>query len=262
VTSRVGGRHSARAAWSALTACLRTALGFVLGLIVRSWLATLNVAVHVADERALAAPEPLVLAFWHGQQMALCRWPRRKQTLVMVSWSRDGDLQAGVMRALGLAVVRGSSSRGGGAALRRVIRALGESACDAAFAVDGPRGPRGRAKSGAAEAARLARARLVPMAVAVERARVVRRAWDRFEVPLPFSRIQIVLGAPLDVERARHEPEWVDRSIDAARREAVQRLTRSAKSPALVLVAPESSAENGEQATMYENVRSRARLRP
>lgn len=226
---------------------IRTALGFALGLVVRVWLATLKVKVHVADERLLDASEPLVLAFWHGQQMALCRWPRRQRTLVMVSWSRDGDLQAGVMGALGLAVVRGSSSRGGGGALRRVIRALEARSGDAAFAVDGPRGPRGRAKRGAGEAARLACARLVPMAAAVQRLRVIRRAWDQFEVPLPFSRVQIVLGAPLDPELVRREPGLLDRALEALRREAAQRLSFRGATSSATLAAVETSIVHGEQ---------------
>lgn len=236
-----------------MAARVRAALGFAVGLVVRAWLATLNVAVHVADERVLGASEPLVLAFWHGQQMALCRWRRRRRTFVMVSWSKDGDLQSGVMRALGLSVVRGSSSRGGGHALRRVVRVLRAQAGDAAFAADGPRGPRARAKLGAAEAARLARARLVPMAAAVRRLRVLRRAWDQFEVPLPFSRVQIVIGAPLDAERARREPELLDECIEAARREAEKRLARTVADPASVLAAPETSAPGGDNVRKCEN---------
>ena len=66
------------------------------------------------------------------------------------------------MRAQGLGVVRGSSSRGG-ASCAQAACARTDGPLDAAFAVDGPRGPRGRAKPGVALAARLARARLVPM---------------------------------------------------------------------------------------------------
>ncbi len=207
---------------------MRALLGVVLGLLVRLWVWTLRVTVDAAAD--LSDSSPLVLAFWHGEQMLLLGWPRRRRTQVMVSWSRDGALQAGVMRAQGLVVVRGSSSRGGTAALRRLARGL-SSAHDAAFAVDGPRGPLHRAKPGAALAAELGRGRLVPMGAAVSSYRVLGSTWDRFRIPLPFSRVQVVLGAPLDAAQARQQPELLDRAIDKASRRA-QALLEGVPAPA------------------------------
>jgi hypothetical protein len=198
---------------------MRTLLGLVLGLVVRLWVWTLRVVVETAPGLDLTDGAPLVLAFWHGEQMLLLGWPRRRRTLVMVSWSRDGALQSGVMRAQGLRVVRGSSSRGGAAALRRLSRAL-SAPLDAAFAVDGPRGPRRRAKPGAALAARLCHGRLVPMGAAVSASHVLGRTWDRFRIPLPFSRVQVVLGAPVDPALAAERPELVDHGIEQACRRA------------------------------------------
>jgi len=198
---------------------MRTLLGFVLGLLVRLWVWTLRVVVEAAPGLDLTDDVPLVLAFWHGEQMLLLGWPRRRRTLVMVSWSRDGALQSGVLGAQGLRVVRGSSSRGGAAALRRLSRAL-SAPLDAAFAVDGPRGPRHRSKPGAALAARLCRGRLVPMGAAASASRVLGRTWDRFRIPLPFSRVQVVLGAPVDPVLAAERPEVVDQGIEQACRRA------------------------------------------
>ncbi len=83
---------------------------------------------------------------------------------------------------------------------------------DAAFAVEGPRGPRGVVKGGAVFAARAAGAVLVPMAGAVRRGVVLRRAWDRFAIAWPFTRVDVTLGRPIDpavVEDARAEVETV-----------------------------------------------------
>lgn len=198
---------------------MRALLGLVLGLVVRLWVWTLRVTVEAAPGLDLSDGTPLVLAFWHGEQMLLLGWPRRRRTLVMVSWSLDGALQAGVMRAQGLRVVRGSSSRGGAAALRRLAREL-SGPLDAAFAVDGPRGPLHSAKPGAALAARLGRGRLVPMGAAVSASRVLRRSWDRFRIPMPLSRVQVVLGPPVDATLALEHPELVDRAIERACRRA------------------------------------------
>jgi len=38
---------------------------------------------------------------------------------------------------------------------------------------------------------------LVPIGSAIVRGHVIHRAWDRFAVPWPFTRVAVVLGAPL-----------------------------------------------------------------
>lgn len=174
---------------------VRGVLGALLGAFVRLWVLTLRVTVEWRVENHRAAPGR-VLAFFHGHQMALLGAEKRRGTAVLVSRSADGDVQAGVMRAFGFFVVRGSSSRGGTRGLRAVVRQLVADR-DAAFAVDGPRGPFGVAKAGAVLAARATGAPLLPVASAARSAWVLERAWDRFEIPLPFSRVAIVVGEAL-----------------------------------------------------------------
>lgn len=169
---------------------LRRVLGAWLGFLVRVWARTWR--VHWID--ALPS-ERAVYAFWHGQQMALVAARRGTPLTTLVSLSRDGELQASVMRRLGLQVVRGSSSSGGARGLRGMIRAV-RAGSDAAFAVDGPRGPVHRAKRGVLVVAERARARIVPLASAARRTWVLQGAWDRFEIPLPFTTITIAVGAP------------------------------------------------------------------
>lgn len=197
-----------------LRASALAAAGVLLGVVVRVWVATLR--VRVLADAALDAERrrPWVLVFFHGKQMALLAWPRRRKTSVMVSLSRDGALQAGVMRLQGLLVVRGSTSRGGAAALAAVVRRIRSDAHDAAFAVDGPRGPYGHVHDGALAAARLANAVLVPLGSSMARGHVFRRAWDRFELPWPFSRVVVTLGAPL--EPSDHASPSIRRAIEAA----------------------------------------------
>jgi lysophospholipid acyltransferase (LPLAT)-like uncharacterized protein len=171
----------------------RRVLGTLLGFLVRLWVWTLRVTVTGEGAALLSAREPLVIAFLHGQQMALLG-ARRAGAAVIVSHSADGDVQAGVMAALGFVVVRGSSSRGGARALAAVTKRL-RAGNDAVFAVDGPRGPAGVPKPGAAMAAVATGARLLPVAAAARGRIVLRRSWDAFEIPLPFTRVAIVVGA-------------------------------------------------------------------
>lgn len=178
----------------------RIALGVLLGFIARLWLATLRVRVEVSPSLAKAEIDarPWVLAFLHGEQWPLLAWKRRRRTTVMVSLSADGAMQARALGRLGFDVVRGSSSRRGARGLAAIVRRLRAGAVDAAFAVDGPRGPYGVAKPGALVAAARSGAVVVPMGAAVRRGRILSRAWDRFVLAWPFSEVAVVLGDPLD----------------------------------------------------------------
>jgi hypothetical protein len=131
------------------------------------------------------------------------------------------------MAALGIQVARGSSSRAGATGLRALLRRL-RAGADGAFAADGPRGPLGRAKPGAALAAKRAGACLIPLASAAAQKLVLRRAWDHFEIPLPFTSVVIVAGSPVDAPRALREPALLERAIDACRQRAEAESERSA----------------------------------
>ncbi|MEP7122911.1 MAG: DUF374 domain-containing protein [Byssovorax sp.] len=221
---------------------LRRALGVLIGLTARAWLATLRLTLLLDPglDATSIATRPWSLAFWHGQQFALLRWRRRRITVALVSLSRDGEIQAAALPRVGMAIERGSSSRGGVSGLLAIVRRLRREGLDAAFAVDGPKGPRGVVRSesgsvGAALAARLAGGVVVPMASACGRARVLTRTWDRFELPLPFSRVVVALGAPLTPEQAT--PERLAIAINTARA-----LAEGALAQPRALAAPRSTA--------------------
>ncbi len=197
---------------------LRRALGILLALVIRPWVSTLRV-VFEDDAGAELGQARGVFAFFHGQQMALLRGVGRRHLLTLVSRSKDGELQTGVLGQLGFRIVRGSSSRGGASALRRLVLEL-RAGGDAAFAVDGPRGPFGVPKAGAAFAAAHSGVPLRPVASAPRRAIVLGRSWDRFEIPLPFSRVAIVVGPPFDPALATEYPGSLGAAIRRARARA------------------------------------------
>lgn len=178
-------------------------LGFLLGLVARLWVATLRVRVEVhpallTDE---AARVPWICCFFHGTQFALHSYRRRKKTAVMVSLSKDGTMQAHALGLLGLDVVRGSSSREGARGLAALVRKVRSGERDVAMAVDGPKGPYGIPKPGAAFLAERTGAWLVPMGSAMSRGKVFRRAWDRFGLPWPFTTVAVVVGEPVPAEK-------------------------------------------------------------
>jgi lysophospholipid acyltransferase (LPLAT)-like uncharacterized protein len=180
----------------------RAIVGTLLGLLVWLWVRTLRLRVIDRTGDATFDSAPWILAFWHGTQVPLLAWKRRRRTAVMVSWSRDGELSSRVMSRAGMHVVRGSSSRGGARGLVAMVRAVREHALDAAFAVDGPRGPLGTIHPGALACARHAKGVIVPIGSASRPSRVLTRAWDQMSLPLPFARAVVVVGPALPADIA------------------------------------------------------------
>ena len=134
-----------------------------------------------------------VLAFWHGEQLPMVAAHARRGFLGMASLSRDGELLARVIARLGYGLIRGSTSRGGRAALSESVAALREGRSPA-LAVDGPRGPHHRPHPGALIiAARTGR----PIVYGVVSASPALRlsSWDRFIIPLPLARVRIAYGS-------------------------------------------------------------------
>ncbi len=190
--------------WLGLAAFALWLVAWLLGRTLR-----LRVSGLERVERLRADGRPIVYCFWHGRQLALFRAnPERgpgRALAVLSSWSRDGELQARVCRRFGLRVVRGSSSRGGLASLLALSREL-RAGRVVGLAVDGPRGPAFEAKPGAAALARAAGAALVPVTTGARRRRELRRAWDRFQLPAPFTRVEVLFGEPLEVPRGAAGP--------------------------------------------------------
>lgn len=170
--------------------------------------------------------ERFILAFWHRHLLLMPYAYRGRRISVLVSRSRDGELIARTVARFGIAAARGSSSRGGVAGLRELLR-QGRQGYDLAFTPDGPRGPLGVVQPGVILAAAATGFPVQPIAIAASRARRL-RSWDRFLVPLPPATVHLVYGEPLSVAR-RAAPEAaaaeLKRRLDAA--EAVaERLAR------------------------------------
>lgn len=140
-----------------------------------------------------------ILAFWHRHLLLMPYAYRGRRISVLVSQSGDGELIARTVARLGIDSSRGSSSRGGIAGMRSLLRKAAEG-WDIAFTPDGPRGPASEVQPGVILAAASTGLPIVPVAVAATRAKRL-RSWDRFLVPLPLSTVHFVYGEPLAVAR-------------------------------------------------------------
>lgn len=160
------------------------------------------------------AGRPVIFILWHGRLVPLSYYHRSWNLVTLISASADGEYIARLVHRWGYDVVRGSSSRGGGPALRQLVRSVRDGR-SIAVTPDGPRGPRERIKPGVMTAAQLTGCALLPVSAGCGSAWWF-EGWDRFMVPRPFARIHIVYGEPIPVPRA----------ADAA---TVESLTRQAE---------------------------------
>lgn len=175
---------------------------------IRTLRATLRLRHHGDAElrRRERAGEHFILAFWHCHLLLMPYCYRGQRISVLSSVSRDGQRMARTLGHFGISTARGSSSRGGAAGLRELVKRAREGS-DIAFTPDGPRGPSGTVHPGVIAAAAMTGLPIIPVAYAATRQRRL-GSWDRLIVPLPGARVEFVYGAPLEVGRQDDVEPW------------------------------------------------------
>jgi lysophospholipid acyltransferase (LPLAT)-like uncharacterized protein len=190
------GRHSAM---------LGTLVGWTMKLIS----ATLRMEVRDLcgisrqTDGGQAMP-PVIYALWHSRFFCVPpAWNRLcygyRKTVALTSASKDGDMVAHAMAVFGLGAVRGSSSRRGVAALVGLKRSLQEG-LDICVTPDGPRGPRYEVQPGVIKLAESTGAPVIPVHVRFTSAWRL-KTWDRFVIPMPFSRVDVTFAEPIYLSR-------------------------------------------------------------
>jgi lysophospholipid acyltransferase (LPLAT)-like uncharacterized protein len=142
--------------------------------------------------------EHVIFTFWHEYIITvLPRWGHTPLT-VLCSQHRDGEWVNQTALSLGLNIVRGSTSRGGSAAIRQMKKNSKFSSL--AISPDGPRGPRRKMAIGPVYLASLLRMPVVPVGIGISNPYRL-KTWDKFAVPRPLSRVRLVFGPKIRVDR-------------------------------------------------------------
>ncbi len=170
----------------------------------------------------------VIFAFWHGRLLALSYTHRGRNIQVLASEHYDGDLMGRTIEWLGFGHLKGSSSRGAARAMRELASVL-KRGFDVGLAVDGPRGPMGVLQQGAVELSRLTGKAIVPLTSTASRRRLL-ESWDRFQLPLPFSRVTVAYGEPLLVgsSKSKQEREKAKEMLESMLNDMTSRLDRDA----------------------------------
>lgn len=176
----------------------QTLLGFLAWLLYKPLSITWRTRCEEPEamREALRKRRPIILAHWHGDELALLQLVRRYRLVTLASPSKDGRIMATLLKLLGARTCVGSSSRGGAGGLKGLLR-LAREGHNCSFAVDGPRGPIYKLKPGVLETSRVLECPIYYASVSCNRAFHLRRSWNQGFLPKPFARIEIVWRGPV-----------------------------------------------------------------
>jgi lysophospholipid acyltransferase (LPLAT)-like uncharacterized protein len=177
----------------------------------RLWARTLRFQIEDPENVvALVRDQPVIFTIWHNRLLMLppvfdpC-FPSR-QSVGLISASRDGDLVSILIERSGYGTIRGSTSRKAVIALRQLVDTLA-AGMNVLITPDGPRGPVYEASQGVIFVAQKSDAPVVPIHMEYSSAWRL-KSWDRFFVPRPFSRVRAIFGAPFQVKQTTDAEEF------------------------------------------------------
>lgn len=170
-------------------------------IVLWCWFRTIRITViNGAEEKVLRTKGPILYATWHRGVLCTIWFWRWRGGFYLASASKDGEWAAGLVRCFGNVTIRGSSSRGGRAAMAQMVDAL-KSGVSGGIIPDAPRGPARVSKPGALVVAQRSGCTLLPVALAMEHG-IRLKSWDRTMLPRPFTRFVAKFGEPFHVDPA------------------------------------------------------------
>ncbi len=148
--------------------------------------------------RLIQSGKPVMLCVWHGR-LLFPSWYIRLHTTLHIISSRheDSEILAHILKHWGYGLIRGSTKKGG----MRVIRKMTEIFKNGgiiAVTNDGPKGPSRIAKSGSIGLAIKNNVKIITVTGSATKYWQM-KSWDRFMLPKPFGKIQIVVSTPMDI---------------------------------------------------------------
>ena len=145
-----------------------------------------------------------IVALWHNRIFTPCYCYRYKikgriPMSMLTSASKDGALLSTVAGDYGMRTVRGSSRRRGAIGFLDMVKEL-QQGCSMCITPDGPKGPIYKCHPGVVKLAALSGVPIVPLRIGYHASWRI-KSWDRFFIPLPFSKVTFELCEPIHVPR-------------------------------------------------------------
>ncbi|MGJ8672746.1 lysophospholipid acyltransferase family protein [Rubritalea sp.] len=191
-------------------------IGTVAGWGLRIVGSTLR--IKVTDNSGLSGdyPKPVLWAFWHNTVFVMpyvrLKFFRHRKVVVLTSASKDGAVLESAVNVCDIGAVRGSSSRRAVAALIALRKAIQDDGLDVCITPDGPRGPKYTLQPGIIKMAEATGAPLVPIRVEYKNSWRL-KTWDAFRIPVPFSRVDVILETPVEIAQGSSDEMFEEQRI-------------------------------------------------
>jgi hypothetical protein len=168
--------------------------------------ATSKIIVEGRTDLADGGDETFVLGIWHGD--SFCCYPLlpHRGHVIITTANKRGAVVERISRKFGYTPIRLPDESDPDASLLNLRRMLG-SAKDRHLCgtMDGPSGPQHVPSRFFLTAAVLAKKRIMPVSVSVKRKIQSKKRWDKYMIPLPFSRITFTFHEPMEVKKSEFD---------------------------------------------------------
>lgn len=167
--------------------------GTLLYYILKTLFATMRIK-FVNKENINIHNETHIYCFWHNKlAMPTIFFKNIEKKVAMASPTKDGELISVPLEKLGYTLVRGSSDKKSISSTISLLKYL-KKGYSIGTPLDGPKGPKEKAKNGLLYLAQKSSVSLVPLGVAYQKKWIFEKTWDKFEMPKPFSKACILIG--------------------------------------------------------------------
>ena len=164
----------------------------------------LNKIVIIGEEHLLSlinSGKPIMVCVWHGRLLFPSWYIRLKTTNLHAIASRhsDAEIMARILNNWGYGLIRGSTRKGGKAVVQKMAEIF-KGAGIVAVTNDGPKGPPRIAKAGSTGLALKYNVQIITITGSATKYWQM-KSWDRFMLPKPFGKIQLIVSPPLDITK-------------------------------------------------------------
>ena len=170
-------------------------------LVLKLLFRTVRVQLRASDPCVIAydydGPQRFLYCFWHDSLLFPIFTGKPKHMSALVSRHADGSYLADAMEMVNITPIRGSSNRGGAAAVRQLMDVA--RVYHITVTPDVPRGPRRTMKSGIVYLASRTGNPIVPGAYVCPSSWRIRGSWTDMVVPKPGARVYAILGEPIKI---------------------------------------------------------------
>ncbi len=157
---------------------------------------------------------PIIHIFWHRHVFFTIYKFKNTGAQPLISLSKDGELVSNVAEEFGMNPVRGSSSKGGARAFLEFINSVKNNKSEILITADGPKGPREKIKHGTILLAKKTNSVIVPISWYASRVKVFEKSWDKFLIPLPFSKIYFSFGNPFYINKNKNNINELKKELE------------------------------------------------